>query len=220
MEIEASKITIQKGTLTLSELINEIKKTELFGFSSNELKTEFYKRFKNRLYQYCQRICFRNRFDNSVVKEICQITFIKALDKIGNFEFEPTVSDEKLKNSVSAYLNKTAFNAFVDYLSVQNKISEIDETFEEQESDYQRPDEFEFNHDENTSVRLQEVFDDLNYKEKVIIYFCIQHNCLSNNNHLPDKSILEICQKLNINKGNIRVIKLRALNKFRAKFLA
>lgn len=220
MEVEASKKLIAISALTLRDLISEIKRPELFIFSSNELKTEFHNRFKNRLYQHCQRICFRNRFDVSVVKEIFQLTFIKALEKICDFKFETGISDEKLKNSVSAYLNKIASNAFLDYLSAQNKISPIDESFEEIESGYQSPDDFEFINDENTSVRLQAAFDDLNDKERLIIYFCIKHNCLSNNNHLPDKSILEICQKLCINKGNIRVIKLRALSKIRSKFLA
>ena len=218
MEIEASRILIQIGTLTLRELIREINKPELFVFSSNQLKAEIYSRLKNRLYRHCEILCRRNRYDESVTKEIFQTTFIKAFNNIGEFKFDPTFCDEKLMNSVSAWLNRIALNSFLDFLTAQNKVSSLDEFFEELESDYQRPDDFEFNQGESTLIRLQEAWDDLNDKEKLILYWCIQYNCLSNNNHLPDKTIEDICQKLTIKKGNIRVIKLRALNKIRSKF--
>jgi DNA-directed RNA polymerase specialized sigma24 family protein len=184
MEVEASKILIQISTLTLRELIREINKPELFVFSSNQLKTEVYARLKNRLYRHCEILCRRNRYDENVVKEICQITFIKAFNKIGKFKFDPNVCDEKLANSISAWLNIIASHSFLDFLAAQSKVSTLDESFEELESDFQS-DSFEFTQDENNLLKLQDAWDHLNDKERLIIYYCIQHNCLSNNNHLP-----------------------------------
>jgi hypothetical protein len=48
---------------------------------------------------------------------------------------------------------------------------------------------------------------------------CLKHNCLGNNDHLPDEVIEEICCSLGIKKGHERVIKFRALGKLRANLL-
>jgi len=55
--------------------------------------------------------------------------------------------------------------------------------------------------------------DSLNDRERLIINLCLQYDCLDNKNHLPDNIIADICRTLNVKKGNIRVIKLRALQK-------
>lgn len=216
MEIESSEIPKRTIALTNKELIREIQKPMVYGYSLNELKTEFYNRFKNRLYQHCKRFCYRNRYDESLVKDFFQETFIKAFSKIEEFIFDQTISDEKLKNTISVWLNKIAFNSFLDYLTERAKLSPFNDSLED--SNYELSDEFEFNNQDNNSVKLQEGWDDLNDKEKLILYWSIKCNCLGNNKHLPDNIIDDICQKLRIQKGYIRLIKLRALAKIRSKF--
>ena len=215
MDIEPSKTTVGLTTLTYRSLLLGLKKPGYLSFTSNELKTEFHRRVKNRLFQHCQRFCYKNRLDDFTAKETFQKTIIRGLDNIGGFEFDNLWSEEKLKNKVAGWLNKIAFNLFMDFFEERSKEDELDENYYEMEDDGLRPDDFEFENDDMIQIKLQDALDSLNNRERLIVNLCIEHNCLDNKNHLPDDVISDICKSLNIKKGNIRVIKLRALKKMR-----
>jgi len=218
MEIESSKRVNSLGILTITQLILAVKDSEVAGFSLNELKSEFHSRVKNRLYQYIRIFCQKNRYDESLSKEIFQKTVIKALGKIKEFEFNPAISELRVTNKLFAWLNKIAKNIFFDFLRQRKKIIYTDDSFEELVCEDIRPDEYDFDDSEETNVKLQEAWDDLDDREKLIFYYCIEYSCLDNNNHLPDDVIDDICRILRIKKGTIRVIKLRALKRLRSKF--
>ncbi len=215
MDIEPSKTAVGVNTLTYQNLLLGLKEPGNLPFTSNELKTEFHRRVKNRLFQDCQRFCYKNRLDDYTAKETFQKTIIKGLENIGGFEFDKLWSEEKIKNKVASWLNKIAFNLFMDLFKERSKQDVLDENYYEMEDDGQRPDDFEFENDDTIQIRLQDALDSLNERERLIVNLCIEHNCLDNKNHLPDDVISDICKSLNIEKGNIRVIKLRALKKMR-----
>jgi RNA polymerase sigma factor (sigma-70 family) len=215
MHIEPSKIAVGLNTLTYQNLLLGLKNQGNLPYTPNELKTEFHRRVKNRLFQHCQRFCQKNRLDDFTVKETFQKTIIKGIESINSFEFDKLWSEEKLANKVASWLNKIAFNIFMDLFKERSKEDVLDENYYDMEDDALRPDDFEFENDDMIQVKLQDALDSLNDRERLIVNFCIEHNCLDNMNHLPDDVIADICKSLNIEKGNIRVIKLRALKKMR-----
>ena len=218
MEIGSSKLIDDSlKILTAAQLIQALKDPSKSGFTLNELKTEFHSRTKNKFYQYCKGLCLHNRYDESLAKEIFQKTIVKAISKIENFTIEHTASEGKQLNSLFAWLNKIAFRFFLDFLESRAKTTYSDRTYEGVECEDDRPDDFEFD-DDIPSIIVQEAWDDLDERERLIFYFCIIHNCLDNGDHLPDDAIERICNKLKIKKGNIRVIKNRALKRLRLKF--
>lgn len=215
MDIEPSKKGESPEILTYQNLLSGFKSPENFPFTPNELKTELYRRIKNRLYQHCLRLCQKNRLDDSTAKEINQNAIIKGFNSISGFEFELSWTEEKFANKVAAWFNTIAFNLFIDLLKEKAKCCPIDDDYGEIEDDGPRPDDFEFEEDDTIGLRLQDAMDSLNDRERYIINVYLKHNCLGNNNHLPDEVIDEICCSLKIKKGNIRAICLRALKKLR-----
>jgi RNA polymerase sigma factor (sigma-70 family) len=218
MEIESSKrINESLRMLTLLQLIQAFKDPIKSGFTLNELKTEFHLRVKNRFYQYCKNLCLHNRYDESLSREIFQRTLIKATSKIDDYKIEDNVSENKKLNNLFAWLNKIAFRFFLDFLESRAKTRYSENTYEEAECEDPRPDSFEFD-DDTSAIIVQEAWDDLDERERLIFYYCIEYNCLDNGSHLPDDAIDKICDKLKISRGNIRVIKNRALKRLRVKF--
>lgn len=215
MDIEPSKKGGSPQNLTYQNLFSGFKSPENVSFTLNELKTELYRRIKNRLYQYCQRLCQKNRLDDFTAKEINQNAVIKGFNNVLTFDFEFSWTEEKFANKVIAWFNTIAYNLFIDMLKEKAKCCPIDGDYDEVEDDGPRPDDFEFVVDDTTELRLQDAMDSLNDKERYIINIYLKHNCLGNNNHLPDEVINDICCSLGITKGNIRVINLRALEKLR-----
>jgi RNA polymerase sigma factor (sigma-70 family) len=132
---------------------------------------------------------------------------------INEFEIKSQISDERISNSFFAWLNTIAHNLYMDFLKERSKTLYSDCSYEELECEEPRPDDFEFEIDQNTDILLQEAWDSLDEREKYIVNICIKYNCLDNKNHLPDNEIKEICKELFIEKGHIRVIKFRALKK-------
>lgn len=217
MEIESSKRVKYLNVLTNLELIHGIQNPVIISISLNELKTELHRRVKNRLFQYCQKLCLRNRFDDSVAKDLFQNTLIKAFAKICDFEISGEVFEKKLENSVFKWLNRIAFNLFIDFLEERAKTKYLGDFLEELE-EVPELEDFNIEVDESTNILLQEAWDDLDERERLIFYFCIRYNCLDNKDHLPDDVISRICSSLNTSKGNIRVIKNRALKRLRKRF--
>lgn len=215
MDIEPSKKGESPQNLTYQSLFSSLKSPENTSFTENELKTELYRRIKNRLYQCCQRLCAKNRLDDSTAKDITQNSVLKGFNSILTFEFEYSWVEEKIANKVAAWFNTIAHNLYIDLLKEKAKCCEIDGDYDEIVDDGYRPDDFEFEVDDSTELRLQDAMDSLNDRERYIINIYLQHNCLGNNNHLPDEVISDICCSLGITKGNIRVINLRALEKLR-----
>jgi RNA polymerase sigma factor (sigma-70 family) len=215
MAIEPSKRANSLEELTYKNLLLGLRQPTNSPFTLNELKVEFHTRVKNRLYQHCLRFSQANRLDDSFAKEIFQKTILKGFDNISGFEFDDEWPEEKFKNKVAAWLNKIAYNLIIDMLKERSKYVPLEENYDEMQDDGLRPDDFEFEQHDMTQIKLQEALDSLNDRERFIINVCNEHNCLDNKNHLPDDAILDICKSLNINKGNIRVIKIRALRKMR-----
>jgi RNA polymerase sigma factor (sigma-70 family) len=215
MAIEPSKRANGLETLTYQNLLLGFREPSILPFTLNDLKVEFHKRVKNRLFQHCLRFCQINRFDDSIAKEIFQKTILKAFDNVNDFDFENAWSEEKFRNKVAAWLNKIAYNLFIDMLKERSKYVALDEDYNAIEDDGPSPDDFEFEQDDMTQLKLQDALDSLNERERFIVNKCIEHNCLDNKDHLPDDVISDICRSLKIKKGNIRVIKLRALKKMR-----
>ncbi len=215
MDIELSKRAKSPQLLTYQSLLSGLKSPENFSFTVNELKTELHRRVINRLYQHCKRLCQKSRLDDSTVKEIVQITLIKALDNISVFVVETSWPEEKFANKVAAWLNTIAYHQFLDLMKERARCCVIDEDYNEIGDEGNRPDEFDFEQNEITELQLQDAMDSLNDREKYIINICMKYNCLDNKNHLPDAVIEDICNSLQLQKGHIRVIKLRALAKLR-----
>ena len=215
MDIEPAKRTNGLEILAYQDLLLGFREPSNFTFTLNELKVEFHRRVKNRLYQHCLRYCKKNRMDESTTKDIFQETILKGFDKIGSFRFENTWGEEKLKNMVCAWLNTIASNQIIDLLKEKSKIITIDEDYDEIEEDGAAPDDFEFEQEEITELQLQVALDSLNERERLIINICIKHDCLDNKNHLPDDVLADLCLSLKMKKGNIRTTKLRALKKMR-----
>lgn len=217
MNVEPPKKTDRLLTLTHQDLLLGFKKPESSPFTLNDLKIEFHRRVKNRLYQQCLRLCQKNRLDDSTAKEIAQQTILKGLDKINCFEFDVSWPEEKFRNKIAVWLNRIAHNLFIDLLKERSKYVPLDDDYSEMEDDDFRPDDFEFEQDDMIELKLQDALDSLNDRERLIINMCIKYDCLDNKDHLPDDAIADICNSLKLSKGNIRVIKLRALRKIRSK---
>jgi RNA polymerase sigma factor (sigma-70 family) len=217
MNVEASLKLDSLKVLNYHALISGIKNLEISTFSLEDLWTEFHRRVKNKLYQGCLRLCHKNRFSDDTAKEIFQNTILIALEKLKDFEIDLSYPEEKIKNTIGSWLNKIALHLFLDYLKERGKTSNIDGHYDEIEDESFRPDDFEFDENESTQLKLQDAWDSLSDREKFIIYLCIKYDCLGNKNHLPDDVILNICDSFKISKGNIRVIRLRALKKIRSK---
>lgn len=217
MDIDPSKKGESPQLLTYQSLLFGIKMPENPPFTLSELKTELYRRIKNRLYQYCQRLCLKNRLDDSIAKEITQVATLKGFESINSFNFENDWTELKCSNKIAAWFNKIATNLYNDILKKKAQYVLIEEYSDDIEDDGSRPDDYEFEVDDTIELRLQDAMDSLNDKERYLINICLKHNCLGNNNHLPDEVIDEVCDSLRIKKGHDRVIKLRALRKLRAK---
>lgn len=217
MDITPSNKTDSLRALAYRDLLLGFKESSDSPFTLNEFKTEFHRRSKNRLYQRCLTYCQKNRLDDSTAKEIFQKTILKAFEKLDCFEFEISWSEEKLGNKIAAWLNRIAYNLFIDLLKERSKYESLDDGYNDVEDDSFRPDDFEFEQDDTTQLKLQDAWDSLTEREKLIVNLCIKHNCLENKNHLPDDVIADICTSLKINKGNIRSIKYRALVKMRLR---
>jgi RNA polymerase sigma factor (sigma-70 family) len=213
MEIEPSKIAIVLNALTYQSLLLGLKGAGNLPFTPNELKTEFHRRVKSRLFQHCRLFCYKNRLDDFTVKETFQKTIIKGIENINSFEFDSHWTDEKFGNKIASWLNRIAFNLFMDVFKERSKMEALDENYYEMEDDGLRPDDFEIDSNDLMQIKLQDALDSLNERERLIVNLCIEHNCLENKDHLPDDIISDICKSLNIKKGNIRVIKFRALKK-------
>jgi RNA polymerase sigma factor (sigma-70 family) len=213
MDIGPSKRGASPKILTYQNLLSGIKMPESSPFAENELKTELYNRIINKLYQKCERLCKKNRIDDPNPIVLTQDIIIKGFSKISTFVLESSWDEIKCENKIAAWLSVIANNHLIDLLYEKAK-SNTDE-FEdyEIEDNSQRPDQFEFENDDTIELRLQDAMDGLNNRERYIINVCLKHDCLGNNNHLPDEVIEEICCSLGIKKGHERVIKLRALKK-------
>lgn len=218
MDLVATKPPKTHKELTSGELISELNKENASLYSENDLKTEFFHRFNNRLYQHCERFCLHHRLDMDVLKDVCQDTFLKALKKISSFKLVNTFDEKRINNTISAWLNKIAHNCFMDIFAEKAKFCTLDESYEEMLTEGDLAGEIEFFGLDNNSIKLQQAWDSLSNRERFILILCIEHNCLSNN-HLPDDIIEWICFKLKIEKGNIRTIKSRALKKLKEQFL-
>ena len=217
MDIEPSKKGASPQILTYQNLLSGIKKPEDSPFAINELKTELYRRIKNRLYKHCDRLCKKNRLNDSTAIELTQDVVLKCFDSISNFKFEFSWDERKCANKLAAWFNIIASNHFIDLLKEKAKRCIVEFEDYEIEDDGPRPDDFEFEMDDTIGLRLQDAMDGLNDRERYIINICLKHNCLGNNNHLPDEVIDEICCSLSVKKGHVRVINHRALEKLRAK---
>lgn len=218
MKTELASI-IQINNLSNSDLIEFLKQPNPSVFSLSQLKTEFHDRFKNRLFQKCERMCNRSRLDTDTAKDIFQETFLKAFVSINKFTLPEELNDQHAVNKITKWLNKIALNLFVDYLSKQKKVSYVEEFNDE--ASISEEDEFDielsFNNTINTEVILQTTWDSLTENERLVIIICIKNGCLQNK-HMPDGILTEISKRLNVKKDSIRQIKLRALKKFRQAF--
>ena len=85
MELESSKLRKDLSVLTSFELISEIQNPMIVGQNLKNLKAEFHRRVKNRLFQYCLRLVRRNKFDDGLAKDLFQGTLLKALINIKNY---------------------------------------------------------------------------------------------------------------------------------------
>jgi RNA polymerase sigma factor (sigma-70 family) len=216
MDIEPSKKGLSPQILTYRSLLCGIKKPYDSPFTINELKTELYRRIKNRLYQHCHRLCKKNRLNDSAAIELTQDVVLKGFDNISNFELDLAWDDIKCGNKLAAWFNIIAANHFIDLLKENARRCTVDFEDDDIEDEGLRPDDFEFEKDDTIGLRLQDAMDSLNDRERYIINVCLKHNCLGNKNHLPDKIIDEVCCSLGIKKGHVRVINHRALEKLRA----
>lgn len=220
MKIDTS-LTRQTASLSNYELIEFLKHPALVSYSLRQLQTEFHARFKNRLYQNCLRLCHRNRVEDDVAKDIFQDTILKALEGINKFSLADDLSFHHSTNTVFKWLNKIAFNLFLNFLKTRYKFSDVELCDEDLLMDYttlNSIDDIEISAGQiNLEATLQSAWDNLNYKETLVIYYCIKYNCL-NQKHMPDNVINEVSEVLNVKPDSIRQIKLRALIKFRAAF--
>lgn len=222
MKLYTSILNKKTESLTYYELIELLKNCDLTKISLQDLQTEFHKRFKNKLYQNCLRICYHNRISIDTAKDIFQDTIITALEKIKKFSLNETSNENKAKNTIAKWLNKIAFNLFMDYLTEKGKFTHIDSIEEDGLCDDYSLEEIQnieiTGNEPNVGILLQDAWDTLKDREKLILYYCIKYNCLDNNNHLPDDILNQLCLILNIERNYIRLIKLRALGKLKIKF--
>ncbi|MCW3109112.1 MAG: sigma-70 family polymerase sigma factor [Segetibacter sp.] len=218
MKVQVSRNTKALEILTIRELIQAFKEPQFTTLTANDLRVEFHSRFKNGLYQQCLRLCNKNRLEEDVAKDLFQDVMIKALEKIETFALDPTFTEKRCINYVVAWLNRIALNSFLDFLKIRSKFCELDETDEEVPLDYSLLDSLEIEEYPNLQVTLQQAWDDLDDRERLIIYICLRYDCLDTKKHIPDEKIEWICKTLNIKGPHIRVIKLRALRKLRAAF--
>jgi len=219
MDRERSMIAIGLSALTYQNLLLGLRKPENLPFTANDLKTEFYRRVKNKLFRHCQHFGYKNRLDDFTVKEIFQKTIIRGLDNINTFEFNDHWAEETFGNKIASWLIRIAFNLFMDLFKERSKTDVLEDYYYDVQDDSLRPDDFEFEENEDMDIKLQDALDSLNERERLIVNLCVEHNCLGNDDHLPDDVILDICKCLNIKKGNIRVIKFRAIKKMREKII-
>jgi RNA polymerase sigma factor (sigma-70 family) len=221
MKIDTSLAT-KTNSLSNYDLIEFLKHPDLTSFATKQLQTEFHGRFKNRLYQNCLRLCHRNRVDEDIAKDLFQDTMIKALENLKRFCLNEDYDLQHSTNTITKWLNKIAFNLFIDYLEKQYKshldIDLCDEEMFVDNTTLDEPDELDIYLDSiNFDATLQSGWDTLNDKERLVVYYGIRYNCL-HKKHMPDDVIIKASKILGVKRDSIRQIKLRALEKFRIVF--
>lgn len=226
MEIEASKRTRPHSGLTYKQLLDELVAAGAENTDSS-FHREFYFRFGRTLFTVCSIVCSNHKQAESLTKDIFQETIIKGIKNIYKFRYEAEDSDAVVRNKVMGWFGTIAQRELINYFRKKAETESEDETLLELSTGDQLAD---FDQEQHIPIslerlRLQEALATLNDKERYILMVCADHGCINiksdhatdedtaQQRHLPDEVIDRLCQELKITKGNLRIMKKRALAK-------
>jgi len=227
MEIRAPKERRILVGLKHSELLDMIKlaSCDQFDMSKSEAYKEFCYRYGNFLYKTCTIACTNYRYDETVTKDIFQETIIKALKKVHEFIYDPTDTEKVIGKKIAGWLGKIANRELINYFRKNSHEEPLDDLLLETVAD-NRLEDFDastFIPISSERFRLQEALSKLTDRERYVIMVYAEYHCINNqkrnnekkepNKHLPDEVSDRLCSELQIEKGNLRVLKKRALDK-------
>ncbi|MGN6211509.1 RNA polymerase sigma factor [Parafilimonas sp.] len=216
MELEATKSKRRLHKLKNSELISKLNvcTNEL---ETNELKTEFYYRFAKYVYKVCVILVNNRGWKQDIAEDIFQETIKKILCNVQKkFHIQKEWNEEVINKKILGWLGRIANNELSNFFKKHHVLDEWDEDINNIEDEID---------DEPAQIpisleraKLQEAYSALKPREQYLIDMCAIHNCLNFNKDEPEKhfleeTIIEICDKLNISRNNLRAIKKRTIEK-------
>lgn len=230
MEIEASKKSRPHAGLTNRKLLDELV-TAGAVYTDSSFHREFYFRFGRALFKACTIVCSNHKQCGRLAEDIFQETIIKGIKNIYKFSYEDGDTEAVLRNKVIGWLGTIAQRELINYFRKKAEIEPVDETLLEIPSEEPFVD---FDQEQLIPVslerlQLQEALAALNDKERYILMVCADNGCINIKNdttteeetgqqrHLPDEVIQRLCRELDISKGNLRIIKKRALEKLQQR---
>ncbi len=207
--IENPKKPTPYNNLTDRELFEIISKRETEPAAAHQAWSEFYKRYATYLWNSCLLLCKNCIEGVDLAKDIFQSTVTKIYLRAGK-------SDVK---SVKAWISRIAKNEFHDYvkknllnfsqeLTPQIEVVDDESLEEEDESIYNQILSLKFD-------QLTALLSRLTKREYTVLTTSLTYHQEGEKNHMPDDVIKGLCDEFNIEPGNIRIIKHRALLKLK-----
>lgn len=234
MEVKASEQTRPLKEILCGELLVRLKGTDPKNSLNTEFHREFCLRFEKFLYKCCTIVCSNHGASVDIADDIFQETIIKALKKIHLFNYDPSEPDPIIVKRICGWLGKIANYTLIDFLENNCKEEKVNESMMEEIVDEVSFDSF----DENSHIgisfgrlRLQEALATLSERERYIIMVFANYDCLNlahlsntdnetdskvKEKHLPNEVITQLTSDLNVTKGNLRILKNRAIKKILA----
>ncbi|GAC1314190.1 MAG: hypothetical protein NVSMB24_38540 [Mucilaginibacter sp.] len=204
--------------LSDKEIVEGLKATPA-GFNNAPYQNEFWYRFAPFVYRVAAQRCQSFKDADDFAKEITQLTFIKALKAIGNFNVNVSLNDKIFKKSLKAWLGKIANNNFNKlYAEYRNQDIDINDLQVEEPSydlfetlfvpaPEQQPSE--------VMMLLRAAMLQLKEIDRHIVLTYAGEGCINNTQHISASAMKILCETYRTTSENIRQRKTRALKKIK-----
>jgi RNA polymerase sigma factor (sigma-70 family) len=184
-----------------------------------QLQYEFYRRYAPYVFKVAIQRCQIFKDAEGFAKEITQLTFIKALQAIRNFNIQIGLTDKIFKKTLKAWLGRIANNNF-NKLYAEYRNEDIDvEILEVNEPSYNLFDDlYDLPAEEQPSevlTLLREGMQILKEIDRHILTTYAGEGCLNTTQHLSDNAMNILCETYKTTSENIRQRKNRAYKKLK-----
>ncbi len=223
MKIESLPISKSPKELTVLALITLIIATSTEEGYANQLRTEFYLRYRQRIYEYSLYIANKNFGNSSEWKNNCedvtQDTFIYAIYNLDKFTFEDKWSEAELNNKIIKWLGKIAEHKLFDKSKKERGDKKGIEAAAFNYDLKKKLSRSKTANEEDLFIMERHILElamaKIKEREKDIFYTYLKHGCLYGKKYLPNDILESMCEKWGVTESYARLIKSRTFEKLR-----
>ncbi|MBS1737481.1 MAG: hypothetical protein JSS98_12860 [Bacteroidetes bacterium] len=183
------------------------------------LQDEFYCRLREKFFDRCYKVTtriYRGTPDIEAIRDdVLQETFITALAQVKTFDMKDHWDDKECKKVLLFWLSEIANRKLLKQKAVESKEKEylnnyLYHVLSENSNGSIGKRKYKPTYDR---TKFDEVWSKMNQMSKDILFLCLEHETLSEENsaHLPSDEISKLIKKYGVSKAAIRKAKQRAL---------